>query len=89
MKIQILVVVVSLALTAACGSKNPVAPTPVAQLHWPVLHSDGAYGHEDQRYAPTAEQCPVGYNPFYNGHNFVCEDYMGNREMPRKEGWSR
>jgi hypothetical protein len=55
---------------------------------WPVPHPDGIFGHEDPAYPPEAWQCPRGYDVYYNGWNFICDDPADtDREMPRPEGY--
>lgn len=88
-------------LIGACGGRtSPVAPTigvaPITivpprvgelEKSWPQQHPDGQYGHQDPAYPPIASQCPSSYRPVYNNWNWVCEDGLKNRVMPRRGGY--
>lgn len=81
------------ALTTACSPSvvSPTLTTPKAvsivveteTKHWPVQHPDGMYGHEDERYPPGPENCPVGWFNHYNNWNFVCISPSGERVFPK------
>lgn len=89
--------IIAAAITSACG--NPVGPsefrvtstnTDVTRKNWnwPVyISGPTGYGKQDPNYPPLGSQCPVSYEPVYNGHNFVCEDVNGNRQMPKEDGY--
>lgn len=91
-------IVIAALIASGCSSMSPTNPSEVkgtaegnitsnasndnTQPKWPVLIPGDGYGKEDERYPPSSEQCPVGYSPVYNGHNWVCENGK-NREFPR------